>query len=340
MKIMAWGVFLMFIAVSAAANFAHGDDKLAGALMAVVPVGFAAVITLLENMVARGKGSWPLFIAAGVVGLGAGVASYVGLATMALDHEVPKVVAFLLPLAYDGVVAVASLAIRSLGSDHADLGDPAQVSHHQNQGLPAPVSVHQLAPAVFTASPVHTPGPVPADPVHTFTAEPVNMCTQAPVHTPVNNVSDSSDELCTTVNTDVHAGQDPCTPAVNSEPDAVHADGPAGVHDEPELPVHKPAARPVNKAKKPPVNTQKGAVHKPAAADREQLRQRVHKLRQTMTVRQVATELGISTGLVNKLSKEPLTAADVEEAARAALEGVDWDAGLAEIAGQQNDDET
>jgi hypothetical protein len=131
MKIMAWGVFLVFIAVSAAANFAHGDDRLAGALMAVVPVGFAAVITLLENMVARGKGSWPLYAAAGVVGLGAGVASYVGLATMALAHDVHPVVAFLLPLAYDGVVAVASLAIRSLGSDHTDLSDPAQEIAHQ-----------------------------------------------------------------------------------------------------------------------------------------------------------------------------------------------------------------
>lgn len=286
MKIMAWGVFLVFIAVSAAANFMHGDDKLAGALMAVVPVGFAAVITLLENMVARGKGSWPLYWAAGVVGVGAGVASYVGLATMALDHNVHPVVALLLPLAYDGVVAVASLAIRSLGDDHKE------------QAPPPPVN----KPTAVTPPAVHT-APVPV--VHTTQAAPVN--TDQPVHEEV-------------VHADVYAAQTPCTSA-------------------PKTPVNKPEKAVTPKPKK--------AVNKPTAtpvnADRDQLRQRVHELRQTKTVRAVADELGISTGLVNKLSKEPMDGVHTEvvntDEADKLLDGVDLDAELAEILGQNPHDE-
>jgi len=117
MKAIAWTVFVSFIAISATANFMHGQDRLGGAMMAVIPVGFAATIFLVESMISKGHRSRWAFLAAGVVGTGAGIASYVGLYTMAMDHGVPQAVAALLPLAYDGVVAVASLAIRAGGTE-------------------------------------------------------------------------------------------------------------------------------------------------------------------------------------------------------------------------------
>lgn len=195
------------------------------------------------------------------------------------------------------------------------LGPQTQVSHHQNAGPQAPVSVHHPVPGAFTAPPVNAPAPADEPPVHTFTEPAVNAVEEA-VHT------EAMDKVEVVHDTDVHAAQEPCTPPVNAEPEA-----------------------PVNKPSRPTVNKPKKTVHKPKPAavnaDREQLRRRVHELRKTETVRDVAEQLGISTGLVNKLSKEPLEPpVNVDEVAEAELKNVDWESGLAEILGHQNDDET
>jgi hypothetical protein len=174
MRAIAWIVFLSFIAVSAAANYLHGEDALAGFLMAVVPIGFAAVIFLVESLVSRRKGGKALYFAAGVVGAGAGVASYVGLATMAIDHNIHPVVSYLLPLAYDGVVAVASLAIRGLAPDH----EPVQTGPDHVDHEPVQTVDHPRSTAVDQAD--RTTWTTPVDhPVQTV----VRAVDQTPVQT-------------------------------------------------------------------------------------------------------------------------------------------------------------
>lgn len=181
-------------------------------------------------------------------------------------------------------------------------------------GQPAQEVVHHPASTVFTAPTVHTSGTVTEPGVHTFTETSVHTGPSQSVNS-VEHVDDS------TVHTDVHAGQDPCAPPVHtSEKSNVHKPKPAAVN-RPKKAVHKPATASVN-------------------ADREQLRRDVHELRQTMTVRAVADQLGISTGLVNKLSKEPIepvNTAAVNREAEQELAGVDMDAELARLlAGDDN----
>jgi hypothetical protein len=219
MKGIAWTVFLTFIGISATANFLHGDDRLAGGLMAVVPIGFAAVMFLVESMAARQKGSTGLYLAAGVVALGAGVASYAGLVTMALDHKVPGIVAYLLPLAYDGVVVVASLSIRGAGS------------------------VHMTKPVTVLKSEMNTSMNTPAN-EEMNTSEGVQVNTDEPtVHADIP-AAQAEDEhpISEPVNTEMNT---PVDDTVNTS-EGVHVNTPK-----------KPAAKRVNTPKPKPVNTDK-----------------------------------------------------------------------------------
>lgn len=111
-KFSAWSIFLTFVGISAVANYLHGADALAGFLMAMAPIGFAATMAILETIVI--KVSWTSRLAMAIVATGSGVASYIGLYSLARDHHVHQVNAALLPLAFDGVVLASSLAIRSL----------------------------------------------------------------------------------------------------------------------------------------------------------------------------------------------------------------------------------
>jgi hypothetical protein len=310
-KAMAWGVFLAFILVSAAANFAHGDDRLAGALMAVVPIGFAAVITLLENMVARGKGSWPLYVAAGVVGLGAGVASYVGLMTMALDHKVPGPVAVLLPLAYDGVVAVASLAIRSLGSDHTDLVQPDRVSTHQNPSTPA----QEMA----------------QDPARRGAQAAEQVALSTPEQADVEAVSTPSTEQGAHGET---AAQRPSTPAEHP----ARGSSVAPAQDMPEHPAPSTPRAPRKAA-------QKKAPSTPVSSSPEQAAQAAAAvLSGELSQVKAAQKFGVSRGAVQRAIEVKKKSGEHPAPAEADLEGVDLseelDNTLAEILGRKNDDET
>lgn len=219
MKAIAWIVFLTFIGISATANFLHGDDRLAGGLMAVVPIGFAAVMFLVESMAARQKGSKALYIAAGVVALGAGVASYAGLVTMALDHKVPGLVAYLLPLAYDGVVVVASLAIRGAGS------------------------VHQTKPVVVLNSEMNTAMNTPAN-------EQMNTDESVQVNTPEPTVHD---DVPAAQVEDEHPISEPVNSEMNTPDDEPVNTEPTVQMNTPK----KPAAKRVNTPKTKPVNTDK-----------------------------------------------------------------------------------
>lgn len=125
----AWAIFLAWVAISALANYAHGRNAVAGLLLAAAPVGFAAVTFLLEMLVSRGhRLGWPSVLAMVAVASGAGVASYIGLAGMAIENGVDTLTARLLPLAFDGVVLAASLAIRALANPPMANARPAPVS--------------------------------------------------------------------------------------------------------------------------------------------------------------------------------------------------------------------
>lgn len=115
-KAAAWTIFLTWVGISAAANYAHGTDAVSGALMAMAPIGFAATTGLLETLWAKGlQLGWPSALAMIMVATAAGVASYVGLSGLAIEHGMSSLVAYLSPVAFDGVVLASSLAVRALG---------------------------------------------------------------------------------------------------------------------------------------------------------------------------------------------------------------------------------
>lgn len=108
-------IFVTWVGISALANYAHGQDPAIGLLMAAAPVGFAAVTFVLEMLVSRGhRLGWVAGLAMVMVAAGAGVASYVGLFGLAREHGATRLVAGLIPIAFDGVVLAMSLAMRIL----------------------------------------------------------------------------------------------------------------------------------------------------------------------------------------------------------------------------------
>ena len=302
MKVVAWFVFLAFIGVSAVANFLHGEDRLGGALMAVVPVGFAAVIFLLEALVARGKGSLPLYAAAIVVGGGAGIASYVGLATMALDHKVPAFVAYLLPLAYDGVVMVASLAIRGLGADHRSVQMNTQPSVQMNTGdkvFTAELNTGdehrasvQMNAAVNTE--MNTQPSVQMNTLNTGVQIEVSAVQDADEH-PVEQHDEHPVEHAATVQMNTELNTEPTVQMNTAEPEM---NTPASVQmNTPAEPVNTSkmnTAKKMNTPKAKPVNTDR-------AAELNTVRQ---LLNEGKSVRAIAAEMNISVGKVSGMKKE------------------------------------
>jgi hypothetical protein len=116
MKSLCWLIFLAFIGLSSFANWEHGTTSISSFMLAVVPVGFAASIFILEGIVAVGKATKWTYLGIIFVAAAAGIASYLGLYGMARDSGIPIVQSALLPLAFDGVVAVASMGIRAFSS--------------------------------------------------------------------------------------------------------------------------------------------------------------------------------------------------------------------------------
>lgn len=116
MKAISWLVFLAFIALSSYANWLHGTVPVARFMLAVVPVGFAASVFILEGLISAGKASRSTFAAIGFVAFASGVASYLGLYGMARDSGIGLAQAVLMPLAFDGVVLVASMGIRGFSA--------------------------------------------------------------------------------------------------------------------------------------------------------------------------------------------------------------------------------
>lgn len=151
MKVISWLVFLAFIALSSYANFLHGRSLVAGGMLAVVPVGFAASVFILEGLISAGKESRWTFGAIGAVALASGVASYMGLYGMAIDAEISRGQALLMPLAFDGVVLVASMGIR--GFSLSQVSVPVRVPRARR----VPVRVPTDVPAVSQADVPHVP---------------------------------------------------------------------------------------------------------------------------------------------------------------------------------------
>lgn len=142
MKVISWLVFLAFIALSSYANYLHGDSLIAGGMLAVVPVGFAASVFILEGLISAQRASRWTFGGIGAVALASGVASYLGLYGMAIDAGIGRGQSVLMPLAFDGVVLVASMGIRGFSLSHV----PARVPRVRRPSVPAtvtPVSVSQ-----------------------------------------------------------------------------------------------------------------------------------------------------------------------------------------------------
>ncbi len=120
MKLICWAVFLTFIALSSFANWEHGSTFHASFMLAVVPVGFAATVFILEGILSAGKGGWMTYTGVTFVAAAAGIASYIGLYGMARDNGIGVTQAALMPLAFDGVVAVASMGVRAFSTPLAD----------------------------------------------------------------------------------------------------------------------------------------------------------------------------------------------------------------------------
>lgn len=128
MQTSCWLVFLIFIGLSSFANWEHGNTRISSFMLAVVPVGFAASIFILEGIVSVGKATAWTYAGIAFVAAAAGVASYLGLYGMARESGIPIVQSSLLPLAFDGVVAVASMGIRAFSIPHTEEISPPSVT--------------------------------------------------------------------------------------------------------------------------------------------------------------------------------------------------------------------
>lgn len=160
MKGICWLVFLAFIGLSSFANWEHGTTRISSFMLAVVPVGFAASIFILEGIVAAGKASRWAYAGIIFVASAAGVASYLGLYGMARDSGIPVVQSALLPLAFDGVVAVASMGIRAFSLSHV----PAAPRTPRRKAVSAPQdTVSQPTEARVPATEPVSRAAVPAD---------------------------------------------------------------------------------------------------------------------------------------------------------------------------------
>lgn len=148
MKVISWLVFLAFIALSSYANYLHGESMIAGGMLAVVPVGFAASVFILEGLISAGKASRWTFAGIGAVALASGVASYLGLYGMAIDAGIGRGQSVLMPLAFDGVVLVASMGIRGFSLTHVP---PAvRVTRVKRERVPDRVSQPDVPAATRT----------------------------------------------------------------------------------------------------------------------------------------------------------------------------------------------
>lgn len=120
--VVIWILFFSWVGISAAANYAHGTDRAGGLLMAMAPVGFAVTMGVYEYAMAKGAklggGATTIIITVAAV---SGFTSYFGLVGFALERRVDTLPAFALPMAFDGVVLILSLALRKLSS-HEDSG--------------------------------------------------------------------------------------------------------------------------------------------------------------------------------------------------------------------------
>jgi Helix-turn-helix domain of resolvase len=158
MKALSWLVFLAFIGLSSYANWLHGLTPHARTMLAVVPVGFAASVFILEGLISAGKAGRWTFGAIGFVALASGVASYLGLFGMARDSGVPLVQALLLPLAFDGVVLVASMGIRGFSLSHVSLPQRPSRVRRVPARVPADVPMSQgHVPAEVSHTDVRVP---------------------------------------------------------------------------------------------------------------------------------------------------------------------------------------
>jgi hypothetical protein len=290
------------------------------------PVALFVALELLTRVEWKDTGQHKALKWLGVGGLTlvAGIISYSHLRTGFILAGWNTGMASLAPLAVDGFMLLCTTVLLMTGHKAPTiLGPQTQVIPRQNPSLQNSVLQGRVAdyPAqpMFTAPSVNAAGPAAQPGVHAFTEPPVNAGPAESMNAPVNGEEPVSG---TPVNGDVHAGQEPFTGPVN-----------ASQKQNKPKPVNASTASPKKAVNKP----------KPAAvnADREQRRARVHELReQGVSFRDIATELRLSVGFVNKLSKEPLEVVNADDAADAELSNVDWDTGLAEILGERPDNET
>jgi hypothetical protein len=287
------------------------------------PVALFVALELLTRVEWKDTGQHKILKWVGVGGLTlvAGIISYSHLRTGFLLAGWSNGMASLAPFAVDGFMLLCTTVLLMTGHKAPTiLGPQTQVHHPMSQGPQVPVSVHQPSPQAFTAPPVNAAGPAAQPGVHPFTAPAVNAGPAESVNAPVNSEAPDSD---TPVHDDVPAAQEPFTPPVN-----------ASQKSNKPKPVNASTASPKKAVNKP----------KPAAvnADREQQRARVHELRgHGVSFRDIAAELGVSVGFVNKLDKEPANAEPkLDEAEVDRLSRSDLDEEFARMLGEKPDNET
>lgn len=160
MQTSCWLVFLIFIGLSSFANWEHGNTRISSFMLAVVPVGFAASIFILEGIVSVDKATRWTYAGIAFVAAAAGVASYLGLYGMARESGIPIVQSSLLPLAFDGVVAVASMGIRAFSLPHVEQSppDPSLPSVEQSPEQ-REISAEEPAEEIVETAPVVSASP-------------------------------------------------------------------------------------------------------------------------------------------------------------------------------------
>jgi uncharacterized protein YjeT (DUF2065 family) len=147
-KTVAWVVYLTFIGLSVVGNILHsGNDPISMFLGGILPVALALATFLIEHGPRNVPGNSLRLAGTAVVAAGCAVVSFLHLYGLTRDHGGTILESVLTPLAFDGIMLVASLTIK--GYSHTAQVRRVHVPRRSAWVYPAPgYRVLTLVPAV------------------------------------------------------------------------------------------------------------------------------------------------------------------------------------------------
>lgn len=114
-RLVVWCAFLLGLGASVAANVAAAGHGIGPKIAAgFAPVALLLAIEVIARMRKDGKGAWWLYLGTGVIAAVTAVVSYGHMRRLLLEYGEAELSATILPLAPDGLILVACVALMML----------------------------------------------------------------------------------------------------------------------------------------------------------------------------------------------------------------------------------